>query len=79
VRLTKHLWLDAGYGITIMGDVAANPSAFDPTAATVCTDAGGNLTNQACTARLAGQARPTAAGTYGRFVQDLGFSLAFKF
>jgi long-subunit fatty acid transport protein len=77
VRVAKHLWLDAGYGVTIMSDVTANPSAFDPKAATVCTDAGGDLDR--CGARLAGQARPTAAGRYGRIVHDLGVGLAAKF
>jgi long-subunit fatty acid transport protein len=77
VRVAKHLWLDAGYGVTLMADVTADPSVFSPAAATACADSGGNL--DSCGARQAGQARPTAAGRYGRIVHDLGLGLAAKF
>jgi long-subunit fatty acid transport protein len=77
VRVARRLWLAAGYGITFMGEVTASPSAFDPTAATACADAHGDL--DACVARNQGRARPTAAGTYTRVVQDLGLTLTAKF
>ena len=77
VRLARHFWLDGGYGITLMQEVTANPSAFDPTAATTCADARNDL--DACVARNAGRARPTAAGTYTRVVQDMGLTLRVKF
>ncbi|HSZ81715.1 MAG TPA: outer membrane protein transport protein [Polyangia bacterium] len=78
-RLTRHIWLSAGYGITLMRDVTANPSDFDPTAATKCVDSGNNLDNKYCAARNAGQARPTAAGTYSQLVQDFGLAMTAKF
>jgi long-subunit fatty acid transport protein len=76
-RVVKHLWLAAGYGIAFMGEVTANPSAFDPAKATTCAAAGGDL--DACAARNAGMARPTAAGTYTRVVQDFGLTMTAKF
>jgi long-subunit fatty acid transport protein len=76
-RVARHLWLSAGYGLTLMSQVNANPSAFDPLAATACADAGNAL--DACVARNAGQARPTAAGTYTRVVQDFGLTMTAKF
>ena len=76
-RLTRRLWLAAGYGITFMEEVTANPSVFDPTAATACVDSGNNL--DSCVARNAGQGRPSAAGTYTRVVQDFGLTMTAKF
>jgi hypothetical protein len=76
-RLFKHLWLAAGYGVTLMSAVTASPSAFNPLAATACIDAGGAL--DACAARNAGLARPTAAGTYTRLTQDFGLTVTAKF
>ncbi len=76
-RLTRHIWLSAGYGITLMRDVTANPGVFDPTAATMCVDSGNDLGS--CVARNAGQGRPTAAGTYGQLVQDFGLAMTAKF
>jgi hypothetical protein len=78
VRFGRHLWLSAGYGLTLMGEVTVNPGVFDPTAATAC--AGNNRNDlDTCAARNAGQARPTAAGTYTRVVQDLGLTMTAKF
>jgi long-subunit fatty acid transport protein len=76
-RLWRHLWLSAGYGLTLMSQVNANPSVFDPMAATTCADAGNALDK--CVQRDAGQARPTAAGTYTRVVQDFGLTMTAKF
>jgi long-subunit fatty acid transport protein len=77
VRLSRRLWLDGGYGIALMQEITASSSAFDPKAAKTCADANNDL--DACVARNAGQARPTAAGTYTRFAQDLGLALRVKF
>jgi long-subunit fatty acid transport protein len=79
VRLTRHLWIGGGYGVTFMRDVTVSSSQFDPTLAARCADAGGDLANGACQARLAGRARPTAAGTYGRVVQDFGMTMTARF
>jgi long-subunit fatty acid transport protein len=76
-RLTRHIWLSAGYGITLMRDVTASPSDFNPKLATACVDAGNDL--GACAARNAGQGRPTAAGTYSQLVQDFGLAMTAKF
>jgi long-subunit fatty acid transport protein len=79
VRLFSRFWLDAGYGVTLMSAVNVDPSAFDPTAATTCADGGGSLDLPACAKRNAGQARPSAAGTYTRFSQDFGLAITAKF
>jgi long-subunit fatty acid transport protein len=76
-RLFRHLWLAGGYGVAFMGDVTANPSAFDPTKATACNTAQGNLAD--CEDRNAGRARPTAAGSYARIVQDFGLTMTANF
>jgi long-subunit fatty acid transport protein len=78
-RLSRHFWLSGGYGLTFMNDVQVTSSAFDPQAATDCVAAHGNLDKDACVARAAGRARPTAAGTYTRLVQDLGLTMTAKF
>ena len=65
VRIWRRIWLGAGYGITFMPAVNVTNSVFDPEYATrLRRSAGGNLANEACQARLAGRARPTAAGRY---------------
>ena len=81
-RLTRHFWLSAGYGLSLMSEVTANPSAFDPSPApmsqeTTCVAAANAL--DACGDRNAGRARPTAAGTYTRVVQDFGLTMTAKF
>jgi long-subunit fatty acid transport protein len=78
-RVVKHLWLAAGYGIAFMGEVTPNPSVFNPQDAVKCEQAGGDLGTAACIARNAGQARPSAAGTYTRVVQDFGLTMTAKF
>ncbi|HXI59288.1 MAG TPA: outer membrane protein transport protein [Polyangia bacterium] len=84
VNLGKHFSVGAGYGVTVMRDVNASPSRFDPQAAAACmTTTGGkpagDLANPGCIARNQGLARPTAEGTYGRFVQDFGLSMTARF
>ena len=78
-RLAKHLFLAAGYGVALMGEVTASPSAFDPSKATACVNPPASLDLTACQARNAGQGRPTAAGTYTRIVQDFGLTMTAKF
>jgi len=77
VRVSRRFWLGAGYGLTIMPAVTVTNSVFNPTAATTCADMGGDL--NACAARNAGSARPTAAGTYTSFVQDFGLTFNARF
>ncbi len=79
VRMFGHFWLDAGYGVTLMSAVNVDNSVFDPDAATTCTGKGGDLDQPACMKVNAGQARPTATGTYTRFSQDLGLAITAKF
>jgi long-subunit fatty acid transport protein len=79
LRLFGRFWLDAGYGLTLMSAVTVDPSAFDPKAATDCANGNSNLDLEACRLRLAGQARPTAAGTYTRLTQDFSLAMTAKF
>lgn len=85
--LAKHLWVGGGYGFTYMLPVTVSSSVFNPTQAATCAQAGGDLgTNPdgsprapACTARLDGTARPTAAGTYRHFEHDFSLSVTAQF
>ena len=78
--LAKHLMLGAGYGFTYMFGVTAANSVFDPTAASACEAAGGDLSpGSACYKRLNGQARPSAAGTYHSHQHDFSLSLTTQF
>jgi len=79
VRIFRHLWLGGGYGITLMPEVTAGTSRFDPNAAAACTAANGDLGDPACQARLEGRARPSAAGSYRRAVQDFGLTITARF
>jgi hypothetical protein len=79
VRPTKRISITAGYGFTYMFDVTANNSVFAPGAAAGCQAAGGDLTAGDCMTRLAGKARPTAAGTYGNFRHDFSLSVTTRF
>jgi hypothetical protein len=81
VQVARHLWLGGGYGVTWMPSVTVTGSAFDPTAATACADANNDLgaPGSPCRRRLAGQARPTAAGTYSQVVQDFGVTMTARF
>ena len=76
----KHVTFNAGYGFTHMFGVTANSSVFDPSAATACEAAGGDLTpGSSCYKRLAGQARPSAAGSYRSHQHDFSLSLTMQF
>jgi long-subunit fatty acid transport protein len=79
LQVLRWLWIGAGYGFTLMSSVQASPSAFDPTAAATCAGLGGDLDDASCVARSQGRARPTAEGTYSRFVHDFSLSTTFRF
>jgi hypothetical protein len=79
IRVSRRFWLGAGYGLTIMPSVTVTHSVFNPIAATTCANSGGDLSLDACQARLDGSARPTANGTYTSLVQDFGLTLNAKF
>lgn len=64
MRIWRQIRLSAGYAFTWMFPVDTGTSVFDPTAASACTRAGDDLSTPACQARMNGQARPSAAGTY---------------
>jgi hypothetical protein len=78
LRLSRRFWLGAGYGLTIMPSVTVTNSVFDPTAASACATANGDLATRACQERANGTARPSANGTYTSFVQDFGFTATFR-
>jgi hypothetical protein len=64
VLVRSWLRITLGYAFSITPEKSTGASVFNPRAASDCADAQGNLATVACTERLAGQARPTAAGTY---------------
>jgi long-subunit fatty acid transport protein len=79
-RLLRQLWIGGGYGITFMRAVdVGTDSVFKPSYASDCADSGNNLATPACQAKLAGQARPTAAGHYTASTQDFGMTVTLKF
>ena len=78
LRLSRRFWLGAGYGLTIMPSVTVTNSIFDPTAASACATANGDLATKACQERANGTARPSANGTYTSFVQDFGLTATFR-
>jgi hypothetical protein len=71
VLVRSWLRITLGYAFSITPEQTTGASVFNPQAASGCADAQGDLTTVACTERLAGQARPTAAGTYSG-TQHLG-------
>jgi long-subunit fatty acid transport protein len=71
VRIWRQIRVSAGYAFTWMFPVDTGTSVFDPTAASTCANAGGDLSTPACQARMNGQARPSAAGTYHLWRQTL--------
>lgn len=76
----KHVSIGAGYGFTYMFGVNTNGSVFDPNAAAACEQAGGDLTpGSVCYTRLAGKARPSAAGSYHSHQQDFSLSVTSQF
>jgi len=78
--LWKHIAIGAGYGFTYMFGVASNQSVFDAGAASACEAAASDLTpGSSCYKRLAGQARPSAAGSYHSHQHDFSLSLTMQF
>jgi long-subunit fatty acid transport protein len=77
--LGRHLRIAAGYALAWMFPVTVNNSTFNPAAATACAQAAGDLSLPACQTRLAGQARPTAAGSYKMLQQTLGLMTTVNF
>jgi long-subunit fatty acid transport protein len=77
--LGRHLRIGAGYALTWMFPVTVGTSAFNPAAATACAAAAGDLSLPACQTRLAGQARPTAAGSYKMLQQTLALMTTLGF
>ena len=71
MRIWRQIRVSAGYAFTWMFPVDTGASVFDPTAASACASAGGDLNAPACQARMNGQARPSAAGTYHLWRQTL--------
>jgi long-subunit fatty acid transport protein len=71
VRIWRQIRLGANYAFMWMLPVDTGKSVFDPTAASSCTAAGGDVSTPACQARMNGQARPSAAGTYHLWRQTL--------
>jgi hypothetical protein len=63
-----------------MPSVTVTNSIFDPTKAVACADANGDLNapGMPCQARNAGQARPTANGTYTNLTQDFGVTFTAR-
>jgi long-subunit fatty acid transport protein len=71
MRIWRQIRLGASYAFMWMLPVDTGKSVFDPTAASACSAAGGDLSTPACQARMNGQARPSAAGTYHLWRQTL--------
>jgi long-subunit fatty acid transport protein len=79
LRVGGWLRLTAGYAFTVMPSTDTGPSVFDPTAATACAMAEGNLLDPHCVKRVAGAARPTAAGSYGLTQHTATLTATFRF
>jgi hypothetical protein len=62
-----------------MFPVTVDASTFDPAAAAACKLAGEDLALPACQTRLAGQARPTAAGSYKMLRHTLALTTTVNF
>jgi long-subunit fatty acid transport protein len=79
VRAPSWLRLTAGYALALTPAMTAGTSVFDPTAATACDAARGDLAAPACFKRLAGAARPTPAGRYSAVGHTASLSATFIF
>jgi long-subunit fatty acid transport protein len=71
MRIWRQIRLGVSYSFLWMLPVDTGTSVFDPTADSACAGAGGDLATPACQARMNGQARPSAAGTYHLWRQTL--------
>jgi long-subunit fatty acid transport protein len=79
MRIWRQIRMSAGYAFLWMFPVDTGPSVFDPTAAAACAGSGGDLSSAACQARMNGQARPSAAGSYRQWRQTLSVMTTFAF
>lgn len=80
LRAPSWLRLTAGYALAWMPAVdTGGASVFDPTAAGKCADSGGDLSTAPCMARVAGTARPTAAGRYSSSQHTLSLTATVRF
>jgi long-chain fatty acid transport protein len=79
MRIWRQIRMSAGYAFTWMLPVDTGTSVFDPTAASACTSAGGDLSTPACQARMNGQARPSAAGSYHLWRQTFSLLTTIAF
>ncbi|HJX51174.1 MAG TPA: hypothetical protein VJ801_00275, partial [Polyangia bacterium] len=77
--LGRHLRIAVGYALTWMFPVTVATSVFNPAAAAACAQAGGDLSLPACQTGLAGQARPTAAGSYKMLRHTLALTTTVNF
>ena len=77
--LGRHLRIAVGYALTWMFPVTVGASTFNPAAATACAKAADDLSLPACQTRLAGQARPTAAGSYKMLRHTLALMTTVNF
>ncbi|HEX7597285.1 MAG TPA: hypothetical protein VF518_03660, partial [Polyangia bacterium] len=75
----RHVHLELGYALAWMFPVTVDTSVFNPTAAATCVQASGDLSTPACRTRLAGQARPTAAGRYSMLRNTLALMTTLNF
>jgi len=71
--------MSVGYAIAYMLPSATGTSIFNPQAVSACASSGGDLSTPACQARMNGQARPSAAGTYHLWRQALSVYTSFGF
>ncbi len=79
MRVWRQIRLGVGYAFMWMFPVDTGTSIFDPTAASACASTGGDLSTPACQARMNGEARPSAAGTYHLWRQTLSVLTTFAF
>jgi long-chain fatty acid transport protein len=79
MRIWRQIRMSAGYAFLWMFPVDTGTSVFDPTAASTCASASGDLNSPACQARMNGQARPSAAGNYRQWRQTLSVMTTFAF
>ena len=77
--LGRHVRIAAGYALTWMVPVTVGTSVFNPAAAAACAQAADDLSSPACQARSAGQARPSAAGSYKMLRHTLALMTTVSF
>jgi hypothetical protein len=76
VRLTQRLSLTGAGTLALLLPVDVDPGAFAPRATIDCVGSGYDLDTPACAAVRAGQAIPSAAGSYRRVGTQLSLGFA---